>query len=307
MKPSNTNLTKAKNDKNSEFYTQLSSIVNEVKHYKNHFVDKIVYCPCDKVFNQGINNFYDYFCCMYDSLGLKGVIYTQYNPKGNGFCKYYNKQSGNKEYKLVGNGSFDSDECKIIMANSDIVVTNPPFSIFSEFVNQIMGFNKQFLIIGPENAITYKDIFPNIMHNKIWLGYTSVTTFEVPFNGVLNKHQEYDDDTNKVYQKFGNVCWYTNLVHNRRTEKIPMIKKYTNELYQKYDNYDAIEVGGVRNIPSGYNGIMGVPINFLTNYCPDQFEIVGTIGAGGDFNVGKAIINGVEKYKRILVKAKQEM
>lgn len=313
------NLRKAKKVKNDEFYTSLESIVKEVKHYKEQFYGKIVYCPCDKAFNKDRSNFFEYFSTLFHTLGLKQLICTQYNPTGNGEKIIFNgcgirwNYNGEKPDKvssdeseidtfmLEGNGSFDSDECKKIMSQCDIVVTNPPFSQMRKFVAQIMELNKKFLIIGPENLPTYKEIFPLVKANKIWLGYSRVTEFIVPETEVSNDSQYYDENTGKVMQKFGNICWYTNLEHNKRQEKIPITAKYTPEKYPKYDNYDAIDVSRVKDIPMDYDGVMGVPVSFLSKYCPEQFEIIKF--RKGDDNKDLAI-NGVCPYFRILIKHK---
>lgn len=342
---SNHTLRRAKRNKNDEFYTTLSSIVNEVKHYKNQFKDKIVYCPCDKVFNKGRSNFFEYFSTMFHELGLKKLICTQYNPNNNGKAIIFEGRGIHWEYNgeypdnqhldesqietriLNGDGSFDSDECKKIMSECDVVITNPPFSILRAFIAQIMSYNKQFLIIGPQNAITYKEIFPLIKSNKIWLGYTMVKEFEVPIDSVETDNQYYDESTKKIYQKFGNVCWFTNISHNKRNEYIPVIQKYDSDKYPYYDNYNAIEVSKVENIPSNFNGVMGVPITFLDKYNPNQFEIVGCFNGYKECDYesgllcgerteyvdknGKAkiwtgpTINKKTKYFRVLIKHKQ--
>ena len=280
----NSNLHAAKVNKNDEFYTTLKDITRELGHYSEHFKDKIVYCPCDKVFNLGRSNFAEYFISMFHNLGIKKLICTQFNPNGCGemkvvdFSNHGFKWEYNGEYPdggeidesmidttiLKGNGSFDSDECQEIMMGCDIVSTNPPFSRFREFLSQIVRFEKKFLIIGNLNAITYKEVFPLIKNNKVWLGMTNVQTFIQP------------DGTEK---KFGNIGWFTNLEHNKRVDGIYLSKTYVESEYPKYENYDAIEVSKARNIPIDYDGVMGVPISFLEHYNPEQFEIVGCADA----------------------------
>jgi len=324
QKKTNKNLHKAKKIKNDEFYTTLGSIVNEVKHYQDQFKDKIVYCPCDKVFNKGRSNFFEYFSTMFHVLGLKKLICTQYNPDSNGKAIIFQGRGIRWDYNgeiddnihidecgvettiLKGNGSFDSEECQEIMSQCDIVVTNPPFSLLRSFIAQIIKHNKQFLIIGPQNAITCKEIFPLIQENKMWLGYTYVKEFEVPITEITSKTQYYDETTGKFYQKFGNICWYTNLMHNKRTEMIPLVKKYEENAYLIYDNYNAINVDKVENIPYDYNGILGVPITFLTKYNPNQFQIIGLdrYVEGNKYPNKRMFINGKEQYARILIKIK---
>ena len=329
---SNKNLTKAKRVKNDEFYTRLEDITNELKHYKGHFKGKVIYCPCDKLFNLNRSNFARYFIGKFHSLGIKKLICTQYNPNGKGeikiidFQKHGFKWEYNGEYEdsftideslidtfmLNGDGSFDSIECKNIMKECDIVITNPPFSIFREFVNQILSFNKKFLIIGSQNAITYKEIFPLIKNNEMWLGYNNPKIFEVPITKIENEKIQFEDDNGIFYQKFGNICWFTNLMHEKRYEPLYLKRKYDSEFYQKYDNYNAIDVSKVADIPMDYEGVMGVPITFLEKYCPTQFEIVD---AREYTNIDKlkrkstylvkdkdSAINGKPTYARILIK-----
>lgn len=327
----NSNLRKADKEKNDEFYTRLADIVDELKHYEEHFKDKIVYCPCDKLFNEGQSNFGRYFINRFHKLGLKKLICTQYNPNGVGVVKEYDfekcgvkwEYNGEKEegeyvdesdidtYFLKGNGSFDSDECKEIMRGCDIVVTNPPFSLFRPFVEQIMSMGKKFLIIGNKNAITYKEIFAYLKENKMWLGYNSPKEFDQP-----------DGDEPKVMN--GLTRWFTNLDINKRKEYIGLIKKYNPTDYPKYDNYDAIEVSKVTDIPRDYDGVIGVPITFLDKYNPNQFEIIGLAADKRDegeiFVKGKQtylderhkkfvgmVLNGKATYARILIRKIKEL
>lgn len=303
------NIDLAKEKKNDEFYTRFEDIVKEVNHYRDFFKDKIVYCPCDKAFNKGRSEFVNYFLKVGKEWGIKKVIYSQYNPYGRGYMweivfnenkDYINLDEHNIDtYLLDGDGNFLSDECKNIMKECDIIVTNPPFSLFRKFVKQIFDCNKQFLIIGNKNAITYKEIYPLIQNNKIWLGYTSPRDFTQPF-------------TDKVKKLNGLTRWFTNIPHKKRiNEKIDIWKTYSPDKYFKYDNYpNAIECGhylpngdwkgSVDDIPD-YDGIMGVPITFLDVYNPNQFEIVG-FRKGLD---GKDLIfNGYSPYFRVLIKKK---
>ena len=291
------NLHKAKKDKNDEFYTRMEDIVNELKHYgKEFFEGKVVYCPCDKAFNLGRSNFVQFFIEHFVDWGIKKLIATQYVEGGHGIKwviergdvngNGYIDESEIDTYELSGDGDFASDECRKLMKDCDIVVTNPPFSLFRPFVAQIMEFGKKFLIIGNMNAITYKEIFPLIKDNKMWLGFTAPKIFEVPLEKVENEKTQFVEG-GKVFQKFGNILWFTNLVHSKRLEGIYCPQKYTGreDKYPVYDNYDAIEIGhytkngkwegSLDELPSDYDGVMGVPITFLDHYSPEQFEIIG--------------------------------
>ena len=284
-----TNLVKARNEKNDEFYTRLDDISNELKHYKEHFKGKVVYCPCDKVYNEGRSNFFVYFATFFEELGLKALICTQYNPNaGEHGIKwvYTGDKNGNgvpdeseiETVMLNGNGDFASYECRQIMKECDIVVTNPPFSLFRPFVAQIMEFGKKFLIIGNKNAITYKEIFPLIKDNKMWLGYSVPEDFDQP-----------EGDKKKSLK--GLTRWFTNLMHSKRKEGIDPVMEYNGreDKYPVYYNYDAIEIGhftkngkwegSVDEIPNDYDGVMGVPVTFLDQYNPEQFEIIGCADA----------------------------
>ena len=335
----NANLRKANREKNDEFYTRLDDISTELKHYKEHFKGKVVYCPCDKVYNEGRSNFFVYFATFFEELGLKALICTQYNPNpGEHGIKwvYTGDKNGNgvpdeseiETIMLNGNGDFASYECRQLMKECDIVVTNPPFSLFRPFVAQIMELGKKLLIIGNSNAITYKEIFPLLKDNKLWLGYTQPKVFETPLEKVENEKTQFEKD-GKVYQKFGNICWFTNLMHNKRKEGIEAVMKYEGreDKYPVYDNYDAIEVGhytkngkwegSIDEIPLDYDGIMGVPITFLDHYSPEQFEIID--GANrylilDSFGVNEKVraegghccnIDGVSRYFRILIRRKK--
>ena len=335
----NSNLHKAKKAKADEFYTQLRDIENECQHYWEHFKGKTILCNCD---DPRVSNFFRYFSLNFEKLGLKKLIATCYKNQDIDlfserkslkavYIEYEGDKNGNRQVddeelevkELRGDGDFRSLECVNLLRQADIVVTNPPFSLFREYVAQLMAYNKKFLIIGNQNAITYKEIFRLIKENKIWLGNNSgAWKFEVPFEKSLEENSKVTVDSNgKCWQSFGNICWFTNLSHNKRNEKLILYKNYTPEDYPKYDNYDAIEVGKVVNIPQDYDGVMGVPITFLDKYNPEQFEIVG-IACGNswknypqtleklNFNpnikygggLGTPIINGKPTYARILIK-----
>ena len=301
----NTNLHKAKEVKNDEFYTQLSDVENELKHYKEHFKDKIILCNCDDPTQSA---FWRYFHLNFHHLGVKKLISTHYLHSQfkwdllaeKPYVMIYTGENdndinvGEKTY-LKGDGDFRSAECIEFLKECDIVVTNPPFSLFREFVGQLVEYEKKFLVIGNKNAITYKEVFPLIKNNDMWLGVNNVTTFIQPDNTI---------------KKFGNIGWFTNLEHHKRHEKLILYNNYTPEKYPKYDNYDAINVDKVCEIPMDYGGVMGVPITFLDKYNPEQFEIVGhehdLNGDGGEGILhGQFEVNGKGVYKRILIRRKK--
>lgn len=265
----NKNLTRAKSEKNDEFYTQLADIEKELIHYKQHFYGKVVYLNCDTI----ESNFYKYFVDNQEELGIKKIYRTSYSE----------------------GIDFRSDLALDFLKEADIVVTNPPFSLFREYIAQLMEYNKKFLVVGNMNAITYKEIFKLIKNNQVWLGVTYPKSFEQP-DGSL--------------KKFGNINWYTNLEHHKRNEKLILYKKYNAEEYPKYDNYDAIEVSKTKDIPIDYSGAMGVPISFLTKYNPEQFEIIGCSydygrPKGWNENINMNVsINNKNIYKRLLIKHK---
>ena len=316
MPNKNNNLHIAKATKNDEFYTQLEDIENELKYYKDYFKGKVVYCNCDGFLNKEKSNFFVYFSLNYEFLGLKGLICTKYNPNGKGKkYEYYGDLNGNNypdeeevfTSELEGDGDFRSEECIELLKKCDIVCTNPPFSLFRQYVAQLFEYNKDFLIIGNVNAISYKEVFPLIKENKMRLG-VSITSgdkkFVVPDNYPLNAAGCGIDENGKKYIRVKDVRWFTNLDHKKRHEELLLYKKYNEEEYPKYDNYDAIEVGKTKDIPMDYNGIMGVPITFLDKYCPTQFEIVGQMMTTKvtEFNFGYPYINGKKKFARILIK-----
>lgn len=275
----NNNLNTAKTAKNDEFYTQLSDIENELKYYRKHFENKVIYCNCDDARE---SNFFKFFSMNFEFLGLKKLIATGYKENGKGVKLIYTGDKNGNRYpdfdeievtELEGNGDFRSPECIELLKESDIVVTNPPFSLFREYVAQLVEYNKKFLILGNNNAITYKEIFPLIKENKLWLGICSNKTMEFR---LCDSYEKFNRIENGV--KFGKVpaiSWFTNLEHNRRNQPMDLYMKYSNEYFPKYDNYDAIEVSKTCDIPMDFDGIMGVPITFLDKYCPEQFEIIG--------------------------------
>ncbi len=285
----NAALTEAKRAKKDEFYTQRVDIENELRHYRAHFVGKVVLCNCD---DPRQSEFFKYFAENFEKLRLKRLIATCYKSQdvdlfSHGDCEraicqiYEGDKNGNMVVdddevgvrELRGDGDFRSEECIEILKESDIVVTNPPFSLFREYVGQLVKYGKKFLIIGNQNAITYKEIFPLFKDNMIWLGFgfrRNCAHFKSRYVDTAT-----DADHREGMIRVSGVMWYTNLDIAKRHEQLPLYKKYTPEEFPKYDNYDAIEVSKSSDIPYDYDGVMGVPITFMDKYNPDQFEIVG--------------------------------
>ena len=323
-------LNEAKKAKKDEFYTQLSDISNELKHYRKHFKDKVVYCNCD---DPRVSNFFQYFALNFEKLGLKKLIATCYkNQSMDLFSQNDSEQAIYLEYSgdkngnnlpdpeeigikpLKGNGDFRSKESIDLLTQADIIVTNPPFSLFREYVAQLIEHDKKFIIVGHQNALTYKEIFPLIKENKLWLGYG----FKGGAGHFINEH--YEDYATATDRKEGmirvsGVVWFTNLDISKRHEDLILYKNYNEEDYPTYDNYNAIEVSKTNEIPCDYDGIMGVPITFMNKYNPEQFEIIGaTESEGKGFsnglwneksNVAQAMINGKKVYKRIFIRNKK--
>ena len=303
---SNTNLHKAKNNKKDEFYTQLSDIENEMRHYKDHFKNKVVYCNCD---DPRVSNFFHYFSYNFEHLGIKKLIATCFkNQDADLFSTNESEQAVYLEYTgdkngnrvpdadeigvkpLKRDGNFRSAESIELLKQADIVVTNPPFSLFREYVAQLIAYEKKFVIVGHQNAIGYRDIFKLIKDNKLWLGYG----FKGGAGHFINT--QYEDYASAGDHKSGmirvsGVHWFTNLDIDKRHEDLILHKKYTPEEYPKYENFDAINVNKTKEIPCDYKGFIGVPLTFMDKYNPDQFEVIGL----GIANLGLEI--GVEKYK----------
>lgn len=276
----NNNLYQARNNKNDEFYTQLEDIEKELACYPNHFNDKIVYCNCD---NPTYSAFWKYFHLNFAKLGLRKLISTHYNKDNPTYKMEYmggddaNIQCGTK-IPLQGNGDYKSKECLSILEECDIVVTNPPFSLFREYVNVLVKYDKKFLIIGNINCITYKEFFPLLKDNKVWIGasiHSGDRVFNVPDDYPLKASGCGIDENGNKWIKVKGVRWFTNLDYKNRHEILKLEKSYKSQYYYKYDNYDAINVDKTSDIPYDYNGVMGVPITFLDKYNPDQFEILG--------------------------------
>ena len=316
----NSNLHAAKAAKNDEFYTLLTDIEKEMSYYKDFFKGKVVYCNCDDARE---SNFFKYFSKNFEFLGLKKLITTGYKAEGKGVVLVYEgDKNGNRKVEdneivvrqLEGSGDFRSAECIEFLKEADVVVTNPPFSLFREYVKQLMDYGKKFIIIGNMNAITYKEIFPYIKDNKMWLGGSGIKdmAFKVPSYYEERSTRSWVDENGQHWRSLGNGCWLTNVEHAKRHDPIDLYKRYSNE-YKHYDNYDAIEVGKVSDIPMDYDGVMGVPITFLDKYCPEQFEIVWCSDRGGDGKIENLkipnqarydapTVNGVGVYKRIFIK-----
>ena len=311
------NLDRAKAAKKDEFYTQLSDIEHELRHYKQHFRGKTVLCNCD---DPRVSKFFRYFALQFETLGLKKLITTCYKSQEiDLFSRHDSERAIWLEYLggldrsrmpdadeigvdlLQGDGDFRSDECIALMREADVVVTNPPFSLFREFVAQLVDHKKKFVIVGHQNAITYKEIFKLIKENKIWLGYG----FEGGAGHFINK--SYEDYATASDHKEGmirvsGVHWFTNLDTRKRHEDLVLYKKYSAGDYPKYDNYDAINVNKVNDIPADYAGAIGVPITFLNKYNPDQFEIIKFRKGDDDKDL---TVNGKSPYFRILVRNKR--
>lgn len=319
LKTNNKQLNDASKAKNDEFYTQLVDVENELKHYRDYFEDKVVYCNCD---DPSESAFFHYFFYNFKKLKLKKLLTTCYKSKNrdlfsdnnteNAIYLEYNgsnsvmpsKESIDTHY-LKSDGDFRSNECINLLKEADIIVTNPPFSIISEYIKQLIEYNKFFIIVAPYNAITYRDIFPYFKNNQMWLGngfsggnaYFKIKTLREFAKGVFN------EETGLV--KFRNITWFTNLDHNKRKEELILYRLYNTKDYPKYDNFDAIEVGYTRHIPINYNGLMGVPVSFFDKYNPKQFEILGNAGSyapDGYSLIGALYLSGKKKYKRIIIK-----
>lgn len=336
MLVNNVSLAKAKKEKNDEFYTKLTDIEKELRHYREHFEGKVVFCNCDDPYE---SNFFKYFAMNFNALKLKKLMAVSYSGSpiaGTEYGSFENEGnsyeiSGKRSYKVVmtelkdvngdgrqsledvkelikprirylkGDGSFDSDESIEMLKEADIVVTNPPFSRFRDFIALIMKFEKKFLVIGNKNAITYKEFFPLLMNNKAWIGFNNVKEFLIPDGSI---------------KKFGNIGWFTNLDIKKRHERLDLYKEYSPQEFPKYDNYNAIEVSKVSDIPQDYDGVMGVPITFMDKFCPDQFIILGATESEGkgfsngiwfkNSNVTQPLINKKKIYKRIFIRRKKD-
>jgi hypothetical protein len=326
----NQSLGKARDAKQDEFYTQLTDIERELKHYKKHFKGKVIYCNCD---DPRVSNFFHYFSYNFEKLGLKKLITTCYKSqnrdlfsRNNDEHAVYLEYSGNKNHgtgvpdperigikHLKEDGDFRSAESVELLKQADIVVTNPPFSLFREYVAQLIKYDKKFIIVGNQNAISYKEIFNLIIENAFWLGNISGDMqFKVPDYYEARETRYWVDEDGQKWRSMGNACWFTNLDIAKRHEEIILYKKYRPEEYPTYANYDAIEVGKTSDIPIDYDGAMGVPLTFLDKHNLDQFEIIGSsrtlgkpmseVASKGTYSQGGPrfyLANGDGTYRRL--------
>lgn len=322
MAANNNSLGKAKKAKKDEFYTQLPDIEKELRHYEHHFKDKVVLCNCD---DPKVSNFFVYFVRNFKHLGLKRLITTCY--KNNEPTLFSNNDSEQAVYliydggddnnpdpvkvsttavPLKGDGDFRSMECIELLKQADIVVTNPPFSLFREYVAQLIRYEKKFLIIGNQNAITYKEIFPLIRNNKLWLGYG----FTRNCAHFINKSYEdtaTDADHREGMIRVSGVMWFTNMDVKQRHEEPELFKNYTPEAFPHYDNFDAINVDKAAEIPLDYSGMIGVPITYLQKHCPEYYDILycSAFSDESNYGCGSLKINGKKVYARLIIKKKQ--
>tara|TARA_B000000532_G_C18875459_1_gene410389 strand:+ start:1298 stop:2281 length:984 start_codon:yes stop_codon:yes gene_type:complete len=322
----NQDLQTAKKDKVDEFYTSLVDIEKELRHYTKHFKNKKVICNCD---DPRVSNFFHYFSYNFEKLQLKKLtsicyknnqvdLFSENKKEKAIYLEYFGDKNNNKVpdieeigiNQLIGDGDFRSEESINLLQDADIVVTNPPFSLFREYMGQLIKFKKKFLVIGNMNALTYKEIFPLFKDNKVWFGPSIKSgdrEFGIPRDMETRTPSLRIDDKGNKFIRVKGVRWFTNLEFKTRKTDLVLYKKYTPEEYPKYDNYDAIDVGKTSEIPIDYEGPMGVPITFMDKYNPDQFEILGNLGSyapDGYSLASKIFIDGKKKFKRILIKIK---
>lgn len=314
----NKSLSKARVTKDDEFYTQIRDIENELRHYKDSLKGAVIFCNCD---DPEYSNFWKYFHLNFEFLGLKKLITTHFDAKEPTYkMKYEGGDDSNVSAGVVTplrqNGDFRSEECIELLKEATIVVTNPPFSLFREYVAQLIEYDKQFIIIGNQNAMTGKEIFSLIRSNRMWLGYHSGDmAFRVPADSEPRETRFWVDETGQKWRSLGNACWYTNIDISKRHEPLDLIERYDAEKYPKFDNYDAINVNKTLSIPCDYYGVMGVPVTMLQYHCPEQFEIIGHTHSGDDDervealrtdekNRHRGLVNGKQIYDRILIRRK---
>lgn len=309
---SNRDMIKANRDKKDEFYTQLSDIEKEMKYYQEQFRDKVIFCNCDDPVE---SNFWKYFELNFTKLGLKRLISTHYEESQPSYMLEINRDENGDglitskdivKTKLKQNGDFRSPECIELLKQADIVITNPPFSLFREYVAQLIEYDKKFIIIGNVNAITYKEFFPLIKENKVWMGasiHSGDREFKIPDDYPMTASGCRIDELGNKYIRVKGVRWWTNMDYPQRHEDLLMYKQYNPTDYPKYDNYDAINVDKTSDIPYDYFGVMGVPITFLDKYNPNQFKIISDsrYHDGQDFADDINVINGKTLYRRILI------
>lgn len=322
----NKQLTQAKKAKKDEFYTQLEDIEAELKHYKKHFEGKTVLCNCD---DPRMSHFFYYFVLNFHLLGLKKLITTCYKSQdpdlpsenttqhavylvyeGEDIGMPPNPNIAGLVHPLKGDGDFRSKECIEFLKEADIVVTNPPFSLFREYVAQLMEYKKEFIIIGNINAVTYKEIFPFIQNDRIWLGpsiHGGDREFEIPSSYPLEAASSRTDSDGRKFIRMKGVRWFTNLDFPQRHEELILYKKYRPEVYPHYDNYDAININKTADIPGDYDKVMGVPITYLDKHNPDQFQIIGIDRYVEDNPTPgrRFTIQGSETYARILIRKRK--
>lgn len=301
----NKNLNKARKQRNDEFYTRYEDVEKEVEHYWEYLRGKVVYCNCD---DYRWSNFVNYFKDHFHDIGIKALVATNYDI-GEGAYHYHWEGEGEPTVKLLeGDGSYDSPECLEILRNADVVVTNPPFSLFREYINCLIEEGKEFLVIGNLNAITYKEIFPLIKGGRVGVGRGFNKAMEF---SLCNSYEKYSRIEGGVkYGRVPSITWYTTLPTIVENPINPSKSYFGNEdQYPKYDNYDAIEVGRVANIPKDYYGVMGVPVNYLGNHNKDLFKIVGSNRGRGQCPHGyfgrSSYINGKETFKRIFIQRRK--
>lgn len=351
----NSNLHDSRGNKQDEFYTQLSLIESELKHYKQHFKGKVVLCNCDDPFE---SNFFKYFAMNFNSLGLKKLVSTCYSssPMTGRELAYFVDRTGqlsfvpapgsvpvdnaSRPYKveitevkdenhdgrvdladveyllknkkntmtlLSGDGDFRSAECIELLKQADVIVTNPPFSLFREYMATLLENKKDFLIVGNQNAITYREIFPLVKENRIWLGYNNGHFwFKVPDSYEVKKTDFKIDENGQKWRRMGNICWFTNLDIDKRHEDMTLFRTYDSDNYPKYDDCNAIEVSRTADIPCDYFDPMGVPITFMQYYNPEQFEILGLDNHEKDWVGHGPKLNGKVRYRRVIIQRKQE-
>ena len=329
MLKNNKNLNRAGVEKNDEFYTQLSDVEDELRHYKKHFKNKVVLCNAD---DPRKSAFAHHLMYKFEEYGLRKLITTCYKSKQkNLFSKndsnqaiwleYNGDKNGNripdlKEigiHNFKGDGDFRSSECVDLLKEADLVATNPPFSLFKEFVEYLMSYKKKFIIIGNQNAVGYNNIFKLLKENKIWLGNNAgAMTFRVSDRYNSSNMKYVEDKNGQKWKSLGNVCWFTNLDFPKRHDDIILYKKYTPNEYPTYDGHNGpdckiINVNKTKEIPKNYNGVMGVPVSYLEKHNVNQFSIVGKMSTTkiDEFNYGYPYINGKKIYARILIKRKK--
>ena len=323
----NSNLHDSLRNKQNEFYTQLTTIENELRHYRKYFKGKVIFCNADDpaIGEDGQNHygdglgafesqFFKYFRLNFLELGIKKLITTHYVPNGQSY-KFEivsgdnGDQLGLPDYiktPLKGNGDFRSQECIDILKNeADIVVTNPPFSLMKEYLPLLINSGKHFIVLGNINHAVYKEIFPYIIERKLWLGHNAGHFWFMVPDDYEPKATDYkQDETGQKWRRMGNICWFTNLDIEKRHQPIDLYKRYNSDEFPTYDNYDAIHVVNTRDIPEDYAGIISVPVTYLPYHCDEQFELIGELKHGIDnkYDFDVPILHGIDKFTRLLIR-----